>query len=267
MRGDEHREVQAAGDADDGRTERQVGGPGQYRAEGGREGGEDGGEGGALFRGFGEAVGGVGRDDEQGDDKQQAEVLHGGADKEADEQQEGEVVVARMWVFGAGNGRADGHEDERLPQAVEQGATDEGNKGDVDKIARAGGEDVAEEVVDEVGADVFHGRKQDHAEGEGDVRQAAEDVAGVFPPVFFDEVEQGDEQQGDAPDADDWRQTAFQGQRDAEQGGVRQRFAEVNETAPGDKRADGGRDDAGDEGAEPGDEDEVQDHGQRWLWS
>ena len=148
-----------------------------------------------------------------------------------------------------------------MPQAVEQGATDEGDDGDVGKIARVGGEDVAEKVVDKVGADVFHGRKQHHAEGEGDVRQAAEDVAGVFPSVFFDEVEQGNEQQGDAPDADDWRQAAFQGQRNAEQGGVRQGFAEVNEAAPGDKCADGSRDDAGDEGAEPGDEDEVQDHG------
>ena len=146
-----------------------------------------------------------------------SEVLHGGADEEADEQQEDEVVFVARRVFGFGNGGAGGHEDERLPQRAQGEERDDGGDGDGDEVARRGGEDVAKEVGEQVGAHVFHLRHDEVAQGEGDVRQAAEDVARIFPPAAFDEVEQQHQQQGDAPDTDGGRQAEPEGEGDAEQ--------------------------------------------------
>jgi len=64
------------------------------------------------------------------------------------------------------------------------------------------------------------------------MRQAAEDVAWVFPPAALNEVEEQHQEQGDAPDTDGGRQAEPEREGDAEEGGVRQRFAEVDEAAP-----------------------------------
>ena len=153
-----------------------------------------------------------------------------------------------------------------MPEDAQGKERDGGGDGDGDEVARRGGEDVAKEVGEQVGTHVFHLRHDEVAQGEGDVRQAAEDVARVFAAAAFDEVEQQHQQQGDAPDTDGGRQAEPESEGDAEQRGVRQRFAEVHEAAPADKRADGGGSGGGGQGAEAGDEDVlVEEHGGLWL--
>ena len=122
-----------------------------------------------------------------------------------------------MRVFGFGNGGADGHEYQRLPQAAQGGEREHGDDGNGDEVARGGGKDVAEQIGEQVGAHVFHLRHDEIAKGEGDMRQAAEDVAWVFAAAAFDEVEKQDEQQGNAPNADHRRQAKPEGEGDAEQ--------------------------------------------------
>ena len=100
----QHRKIKHTGDADNRRADRQVGVKGEGEPRMVAIAARRGGDGGALFRGFGEAVGGVRRDDEQRDDQQQAEVLHGRANKEADEEEKDEVVAAARRVFGFGDG-------------------------------------------------------------------------------------------------------------------------------------------------------------------
>ena len=258
----QHRKIEYTGHADNRRADRQVGVKGEGEAEDGCHRGEQRGDGGALFRGFGEAVGGVRRDDEQRDDQQQAEVLHGRANKEADEEEKDEVVAAARRVFGFGDGGADGHEDKRLPEDAQGKERDGGGDDNGDEVVRFGGENVAKEVGKQVGAHVFHLRHNEVAQGERDMRQAAEDVAWVFPPAALNEVEEQHQEQGDAPDTDGGRQAEPEREGDAEEGGMRQRFAEVDEAAPADERADGRGGGGGGQRAEAGDEDVlVEEHG------
>lgn len=266
--GRETGEVEQAGKEDDAGRGRPVLPPGECGAGSGGDGGDDGGDGDALFGGTGEAACGVGGDDEEGDDEEQAEKLRHEADKEAEEEQEDEVVKRAFRKFGAGDVGAQRHEDEGLPEDAQDGEGDEGEDEDEDEVLRLRGEDVAEEVGGEVGADVFEAGDDDVACGEGEMGEAAEDGVTVAAGVAAQEVEHEDDGKGNDPDADVGGDAEEQAGGDAEQGAVRHGFAEIDEASPAEQVAErcGGK--GGDEGGEPGNEDEGDDgrHGDFFSW-